>query len=246
MNNYRLKIQYDGTRYRGWQRQSGTGDTIQGKVESVLSRLLGSPVRVEGAGRTDAGVHARCQVANVHLEDTWETEDLKTRLNEYLPEDIRILEVARAGMRFHSRLNAIGKVYEYRLIKYGCADVFARKYSWQMTQPLELGSMREAAGYLLGQHDFRGFCTKASKNKSTVRRMDSVEIRETEDSIYLRFEGNGFLYNMVRILTGTLVETAAGERAPESIREILEKGDRSLAGRTAPAQGLTLISVRYD
>ncbi len=246
MNNYRLKIQYDGTRYRGWQRLSGGGDTIQGKIEGVLTRMLDTPVRLDGAGRTDAGVHARCQVANVHLENAWEPEELTQRLNEYLPEDIRILEVAQAGERFHSRLNAIAKVYEYHLLKAGCYDVFNRKYSWHMTQELDTERMREAAGHLIGQHDFKGFCTKASRKKSTVRRLDAVEIRETDDSIYLRFEGNGFLYNMVRILTGTLVEIGAGIREPENILEILQRGDRVLAGETAPAHGLTLLSVKYD
>lgn len=246
MKNYRLKIQYDGTRYHGWQRLPGRDDTIQGKIEGVLTRLLDVPVKLDGAGRTDAGVHARCQVANVHLESAWEPEELRQKLNEYLPEDIRILEIVQAGERFHSRLNAVGKIYEYHLLKEGCFDVFARKYSWQMTQELDPGRMREAAGYLAGQHDFKGFCTKASKKKSTVRRLDVVEIRETEDSIYLRFEGNGFLYNMVRILTGTLVEIGAGVREPESVLEILHKGNRALAGETAPACGLTLLSVKYD
>ena len=246
MKNYRMKIQYDGTRYRGWQRQSGREDTIQGKIENVLSRLYGAPVGIDGAGRTDAGVHAQCQVANVRIDVVWSPEELREKLNEYLPEDIRILEVAEAGERFHSRLNATAKVYEYHLLKKDCFNVFARKYSWQMKEVLDVQRMETAAEYLTGQHDFRGFCAKAPKKKSTVRRIDHVDIRETEDSIYLRFEGNGFLYNMVRILTGTLVEIGAGKREPENIHEILEKGSRALAGETAPAQGLTLLSVRYD
>lgn len=246
MKNYRLKIQYDGTRYRGWQRLAGREDTIQGKIENVLSRLLDAPVQLDGAGRTDAGVHARCQVANAHLACRWEPDELKQKLNEYLPEDIRILEVSLAGERFHSRLHALAKAYEYHLLKEGCYDVFTRRYCWQMTQPLDLERMREAAGYLTGEHDFRGFCTKASKKKSTVRRLDKVEIRETEDSIFLRFEGNGFLYNMVRIMTGTLVEVGTGKREPETIRDILQQKERSLAGEKAPAQGLTLLTVRYD
>lgn len=246
MNNYRLKIQYDGTRYHGWQRQKEGGDTIQGRIENVLSKIEGKPMEIHGAGRTDAGVHARCQVANVHLNREWATEDIKQKLNEYLPEDIRILEVERAGERFHSRLNATGKVYEYHLIKVDQYDVFSRKYSWQMQQELDVEKMREAAQLLLGNHDFKGFCTKASKKKSTIRRIDNIEIRETPKDIFLRFEGNGFLYNMVRILAGTLVEIGAGVRAAESILEILEKGERKLAGETAPAQGLTLVKVKYD
>ena len=167
-------------------------------------------------------------------------------MNEYLPNDIRIMKVEQAGERFHSRLNATGKVYEYHLLKKDCYDVFARKYSWQMDKSLDISCMRRAADILLGQHDFKGFCTKASKKRSTVRRIDAIEIRETERDIFLRFTGNGFLYNMVRILTGTLVEIGEGVRPVESIQEILDAGDRRLAGETAPAQGLILREVRYD
>lgn len=246
MSNYRLKIQYDGTRYHGWQKQKSGSDTIQGKIEAVLSRLCGQDVEVCGAGRTDAGVHAECQVANFHMEEAWEPAELFRRMNEYLPNDIRIMKVEQAGERFHSRLNATGKVYEYHLLKKDCYDVFARKYSWQMDKSLDISCMRRAADILLGQHDFKGFCTKASKKKSTVRRIDAIEIRETERDIFLRFTGNGFLYNMVRILTGTLVEIGEGVRPVESIQEILVAGDRRLAGKTAPAQGLILREVRYD
>lgn len=246
MNNYRFKIQYDGTRYRGWQRQKNDFDTIQGRIEQVLSRQMGHPVEIDGAGRTDAGVHAREQVANVHLDYNGTTEELRECLNEYLPEDIRILEVEIAGERFHSRLNATGKVYEYRLCKKGCFDVFARKYQWQMEELLDVARMKEAAGLLLGEHDFKGFCTKASRKKSTIRRIDAIDIEETENAVILHFFGNGFLYNMVRILTGTLVEIGTGTREISTIEEIFERKERVLAGMTAPAKGLTLVRVKYD
>ena len=246
MNNYRFKIQYDGTRYRGWQRQKNGSDTIQGRIEQVLSRQMGHPVEIDGAGRTDAGVHAREQVANVRLDYEGTTEELRDRLNEYLPEDIRILEVEIAGERFHSRLNATGKEYEYCLCKKGCFDVFARKYQWQMEEVLDIERMKEAAGHLLGEHDFRGFCTKASRKKSTIRRLDAIDIEETENAVILRFSGNGFLYNMVRILTGTLVEIGTGIREIATIEEIFERKERVLAGMTAPAKGLTLVRVKYD
>ena len=246
MNNYRFKIQYDGTRYRGWQRQKNGFDTIQGRIEQVLSRQMGHPVEIDGAGRTDAGVHAREQVANVHLDYNGTTEELRECLNEYLPEDIRILEVEIAGERFHSRLNATGKVYEYRLCKKGCFDVFARKYQWQMEELLDVARMKEAAGLLLGEHDFKGFCTKASRKKSTIRRIDAIDIEETENAVILHFFGNGFLYNMVRILTGTLVEIGTGTREISTIEEIFERKERVLAGMTAPAKGLTLVWVKYD
>lgn len=246
MNNYRFKIQYDGTRYRGWQRQKNGFDTIQGRIEQVLSRQMGHPVEIDGAGRTDAGVHAREQVANVHLDYNGTTEELRECLNEYLPEDIRILEVEIAGERFHSRLNATSKVYEYRLCKKGCFDVFARKYQWQMEELLDVARMKEAAGLLLGEHDFKGFCTKASRKKSTIRRIDAIDIEETENAVILHFFGNGFLYNMVRILTGTLVEIGTGTREISTIEEIFERKERVLAGMTAPAKGLTLVRVKYD
>ncbi|MCI5731224.1 MAG: tRNA pseudouridine(38-40) synthase TruA [Eubacterium sp.] len=246
MNNYRFKIQYDGTRYHGWQRQKNGSDTIQGRIEQVLSRQMGHPVEIDGAGRTDAGVHAREQVANVHLDYNGTTEELRECLNEYLPEDIRILEVEIAGERFHSRLNATGKVYEYRLCKKGCFDVFARKYQWQMEELLDVARMKEAAGLLLGEHDFKGFCTKASRKKSTIRRIDAIDIEETENAVILHFFGNGFLYNMVRILTGTLVEIGTGTREISTIEEIFERKERVLAGMTAPAKGLTLVRVKYD
>lgn len=263
MSNYRLIIQYDGTRYHGWQRQKNGADTIQGKIESTLAKMAGSPVTIDGAGRTDAGVHARAQVANFRLTEkqvahlreqcrgtvfsqSHSVSDLIFRgLNAYLPEDIRILKAEQAGERFHSRLNATGKIYEYRIIKKDCYDVFARKYSWQVEETLDVGAMEEAAVCLLGKHDFKGFCSRSSKKKSTVRNLYRLTIRETADDIILRFEGDGFLHNMVRIITGTLVEVGAGRRTRESVLEALESGERALAGAMAPAKGLTLCEVHY-
>lgn len=212
----------------------------------MLTRQMGQSVEICGAGRTDAGVHAREQVANVHLDYEGTPEWLKNSLNEYLPEDIRILEVELAGERFHSRLNATGKVYQYRICKKGYFDVFSRQYQWEAEEELDPARMRRAAELLLGEHDFAGFCTKASKKKSTVRRLDAITIREEDTALFIRFEGNGFLYNMARILTGTLVEIGSGRREISSIEEIFQTGDRSLAGETAPAKGLTLIRVKYD
>ncbi len=244
--NYRMVIQYDGGRYRGWQRQSHSEDTIQGRIEHVLSKWMGHDVEIDGAGRTDAGVHALEQVANVHLKEHFDVNEMKDYLNEYLPEDIRILKVDVTGDRFHSRLHATGKIYEYHLLKKDHYQVFSRKYCWQMPEQLDVEKMKQASEILLGKHDFRGFCTKASKKKSTVRRLDKVDIIEKEDEVILHFEGNGFLYNMVRILTGTLVEVGTGKRDKESVAEVLRLGDRKLAGETAPAQGLFLVAVKYD
>ncbi len=246
MSNYRLVIQYDGGRYRGWQRQEEEQDTIQRRIEKVIRRQYGMDIRIQGAGRTDAGVHARGQVANFHMAGEVPVEEIRDKLNEYLPEDIRIMAVERAGDRFHSRLNATGKIYEYSLQKAGTWDVFGRRYSWQMNRELDVDRMREAIPFLLGKRDFRGFCARASKKKSTVRDLRRIDIREDEGKIVICFEGNGFLYHMVRILTGTLVEIGTGERAPESIQEILMTGERRLAGVTAPAAGLCLVEVQYD
>lgn len=244
--NYRMVIQYDGTRYKGWQRQDRTPDTIQGKIEQVLSRWLQREIQINGAGRTDAGVHALAQVANVHLTEHMDTEEIRSHLNEYLPEDIRILKVDVAGERFHSRLNATGKIYEYHLLAKDSVDVFRRKYCWQMEEKLNLAAMKQATDLLVGQHDFRGFCTKASKKKSTIRRLERIDIVEDQGKIVLHFEGDGFLYNMVRILTGTLVEIGIGKRTPESVLPVLHCGERKQAGVTAPAQGLFLVSVKYE
>nr|MBP3598797.1 tRNA pseudouridine(38-40) synthase TruA [Eubacterium sp.] len=249
--NYRMKIQYDGTRYKGWQRQggvSGSDATIQGKMEAVLSRYVGKEIQIDGAGRTDAGVHAMEQIANVHVPEnvSGTPEELKEYINEYLPEDIRVTAVERAGERFHSRLNAIGKRYEYHIMKATSENVFQRKYAWKVLGILNTEQMRIAADFLVGKHDFRSFCSKASKKKSTVRTIRSITFKETEQDLVICFEGDGFLYNMVRILVGTLVEVGLGKRQPEEMLEILERKERKYAGETAPAQGLFLAKVYYD
>lgn len=246
--NYRMQIQYDGTRYRGWQRQAATGDTIQGKLEAILTRRFGRNIEIDGASRTDAGVHALAQIANFHVADdeAVEPEELQKYINQYLPEDIVVTGVTAAGERFHSRLNATGKTYEYHLLRDGAYNVFARKYAWQMTAPLDIVAMREAAGHILGSHDFRSFCTKAAKKKSTVRTIRLLEIYETKDEIIIEIAGNGFLYNMVRILVGTLVEVGLGLRSPGEIPEIIDKKERRYAGETAPACGLFLKQIYYE
>ncbi|WP_434311270.1 tRNA pseudouridine(38-40) synthase TruA [Hominifimenecus sp. rT4P-3] len=243
--NYRLIIQYDGTRYVGWQRQAKTADTIQGKIEGVLSRMTGSPIEIHGAGRTDAGVHALGQVANVRLKTEKSPEEIRAYLNTYLPEDIGIVSVAEASERFHSRLNAIGKIYCYRLATDPALHVLERKYMAAWETPLDQKAMKKAAGYLIGTHDFQSFCARKSK-KSTVRRLDEIHFEEFPGELRLTFHGNGFLYHMVRILTGTLLEIGSGQRRPEEIPSILEAKERRAAGFTAPAQGLTLVEVLYS
>ncbi len=246
MKNIRIRVQYDGTRYKGWQRQVTTPLTIQGKIEKVLSVMQDEEVTIDGAGRTDAGVHAMAQVANFALETEKTADEIGEYLNQYLPEDIRITQVEEAGARFHSRLNATGKTYRYECLRAGHYDVFRRDYAMTLTRTVSLKKMREAAEYFLGTHDFAGFCTHASKKKSTVRTIESIRIEEHDGRIVMDFHGNGFLYNMVRIIVGTLLEVGYGDRTPESMKELLQSKERKAAGETAPAKGLTLLQVNYD
>lgn len=243
--NYRMDIQYDGTRYGGWQKQKDTDNTIQGKIEEVLGRMCGTPVSIQGAGRTDAGVHARGQVANVFLDTDKTCEQICRYLNQYLPEDIEITRVTKAEERFHSRLNAKEKVYQYRVVTGVHKNVFERKYQCPLHEELDVKAMKQAAGYLEGTHDFKSFCSNKKMKKSSVRTIFCIEIEDLGQEVKLTFTGNGFLYNMVRILAGTLIEVGRGERRPEEMPEILEACDRSRAGFTAPARGLTLLEVRY-
>ncbi|MGI6096222.1 MAG: tRNA pseudouridine(38-40) synthase TruA [Lachnospiraceae bacterium] len=244
MKNYGLWIAYDGTRYDGWQRQGNTENTIQGKLEEVLGRMTGFPVEVQGAGRTDAGVHAKGQRASVHLETEKSPEEIKDYLNHYLPEDIAVLQVEPVPDRFHARLHAEKKLYCYRI---GTKkEVFERKYRYPFYEKLDVEAMRSAAGLLCGTHDFKSFCANKKMKKSTVRTIYTIQVTELEDELQMEFCGNGFLYHMVRILAGTLIEVGLHKRTPESMCEILEAKNRQAAGETAPARGLTLEWVAYD
>lgn len=243
--NYRLDIQYDGTRYEGWQRQKAAGNTIQGKIEEVLSRMLETPVQIDGAGRTDAGVHAKGQVANVHMNTEKSCEEICAYLNRYLPEDIEINKVSRVQERFHSRLLAKKKIYQYRIAAGHHKNVFERKYQCPLHEEFNVDAMEKAAQLLTGTHDFKSFCSNKKVKKSTVRTIYSIDVESLPGELKVTYTGNGFLYNMVRILTGTLVEVGRGDRKPEEMTDILLACDRSAAGFTAPAQGLTLLQVEY-
>lgn len=246
MTNYKLTLAYDGSRYDGWQKQGNTDRTIQGRLETLVSRLAGEPTEVYGAGRTDAGVHAKGQVCSFHLRKDWQEDVLRDTINEYLPADIAVLEVEKVPERFHARLWAVGKTYCYRIRTSRVKDVFERNYVYRYGRPLDIQAMREAAEYFIGEHDFKSFCSNKRMKKSTVRRLYDIEIKADADEIRLYFHGEGFLYNMVRILTGTLLEVGAGMRRPDSMPEILAAGDRQAAGVTAPPQGLILCSVYYE
>lgn len=243
--NVKLTIQYDGTRYDGWQRQGNTDNTLQGRLEGVLSRMVGKPVEIQGAGRTDAGVHARGQVASVHLPEGYTPQEVQNYLNRYLPEDVAVVDVVEVGERFHARLSATGKEYRYHIRMGTVPDVFARKYQYRVEEPLDLAAMERAAGYLTGKHDFRSFCGNRRFKKSTVREVFHIGVEVCGSDLTLVYRGDGFLYNMVRILTGTLLEVGLGQRTPESMVDILEARERTAAGKTAPAQGLVLQEVYY-
>lgn len=243
--NYKLTLAYDGTRYDGWQKQGNTSKTIQGKLEQLLTRLEEQPIEVHGSGRTDAGVHAKGQVCNCKLKGTWQEEELRDVMNQYLPSDIAVLQVEKVPERFHARLSATGKTYCYRIWTGKVPNVFERNYVYTHEQSVSVERMRQAIPYLLGTHDFKSFCSNKHMKKSTVRTLDSIVIEELTNEIRITYHGNGFLYNMVRILTGTLLEVGEGTRAPESMADILEKKDRQQAGVTVPPQGLILLSVDY-
>lgn len=249
MKNYKLTIQYDGSRYSGWQVQKVTPDTIQGKIENVLAHLYERPVEIAGSGRTDAGVHALGQVANFHLENEeasrYSSDEILAYLNEHLPKDIAITQISEVDERFHSRLSAQKKTYMYRIHTSNISNVFERKYMYDYPVPLNVEHMKAAAALLVGTHDFKSFCGNRHMKKSTVRTIYSIDFLEQNGELVIEFTGNGFLMNMVRILTGTLIEVGDGRRSPESMIEIIEAKNRDAAGYTAPPQGLFLKEVFY-
>lgn len=244
MRNIRLDICYDGTRYRGWQRLPGKDDTIQAKIENVLSRVLEEPIEISGSGRTDSGVHAQGQVANFHCQSGMPCGEILEKLRQYLPEDIGILRCKEVSERFHARLNATEKTYRYRIWNSEQPCVFQRRFVTVLTQKLDVPAMEKAAAYLLGEHDFSAFCAAKSKKKSTIRRIDSITITQVEEEVQFDVTGNGFLYNMVRIIVGTLVEVGLHQRDASSIPTLFG-ADRADAGVLMNAQGLCLMEVTY-
>ena len=242
--NYKFVIAYDGTRFFGWEHQPDK-ETIQGKLEAVLERLQGRPVDLIGAGRTDAGVHARAMVASVRLDVRRSPEEIRDYMNRYLPDDIAVKEVREASERFHARYKAVGKLYRYTCYDGPVKPVFQRKYVAVLEKRPDVEKMQQAAAYLEGKHDYKSFCGNPRMKKSTVRVVDKIEITRKGSFIYFDFHGTGFLQNMVRILVGTLLEVGKGKIKPEQIPEILEAKNRQMAGPTAPAQGLCLIKVDY-
>ncbi len=246
MRNIKVILQYEGTRYQGWQKQDSTGNTIQGKLEALLSKMCGKKVEVDGSGRTDAGVHALGQVANFHIETEKTPEEIMDYMNGYLPEDIAVIQAEEVPERFHSRLNAKGKTYCYRVLNSDVPHIFDRRYVYAVPDELDMAAMRRAADALCGTHDYRAFTSNKRSKKSTVRTVDSIDIARIGDEIRFTFKGNGFLYHMVRIMTGTLLEVGMHKRDAEQMEWLLKEGVREDAGFLAPALGLTLVEVRYQ
>ena len=244
MKNYKMIISYDGGRYHGWEHKKDV-DTVQTRIERVLARMCDEEIWINGAGRTDAGVHAQGMVANAHMETPLSSTQIRDCLNRYLPDDIAVLEVREASDRFHARFNAVGKLYRYTCYDGPIKPVFERKYTYTLEKTVDINRMKEAADYLVGEHDFKSFCGNPKMKKSTVRLVDSIEIRRKGGYVILDFHGTGFLQNMVRILTGTLLEVGYGKMEPEQMTQILEAKERAAAGPTAPPQGLSLIRVDY-
>ena len=244
MRNLRLDICYAGTRYKGWQRLSGTDSTIQGKIETALSRILEEPIEISGSGRTDAGVHARGQVASFHCESNMSSEEILSNLRRYLPEDIGIYSCKEVSPRFHARLNAKEKTYLYRIWNSEAPCVFERKFTAQFPEKLDLEAMRQAAVQLCGEHDFSAFCGNPKFKKSTVRFVRSIDMQRCGHEIRIEVTGNGFLHSMVRIIVGTLIEVGRGERCVDTIPKLFGE-KRAEAGFLAPAQGLCLQEVYY-
>ncbi len=244
MKNYKIVVSYDGTKYNGWQKQGNTQNTIQEKFENVVSKMCGMPTEIFASGRTDRGVHADGQVANFKCNTSLNCQEIKDYLNQYLPEDILVKSVEEVQPRFHSRLNAVSKTYEYKIATQK-PDVFIRKYVFATDRDFDIEAMQKGVEKLLGTHDFIGFSSLGKTKKSTIRTINFIDITEENGIISVKINGNGFLYNMVRIVVGTLLGIGEGKLPLSVIDEIFEQKSREKAGVTLPACGLRLVEVFY-
>lgn len=245
MKNIKMTIKYDGSRYKGFQRLQDNDMTIQGKIESVLSKMTDENIEIIGSGRTDMGVHAYGQVANFKTNSDMSIKKMEAYLYEYLPEDIVVTQLEEVEERFHSRYNAKSKVYLYKIYNNKVHDPFLRKYTTHVSKRLDLDLMKEASQFLIGEHDFTSFASSKSKKKSNIRTIESISIQENNNVIEIYVEGDGFLYNMVRIIVGALLEVGLRKKSPQDIKDMLDAKDRTKASDTAPAKGLYLYKVKY-
>ena len=244
MKRYMLIVAYDGTYYSGFQVQPAA-PTIEGELNKHLSALFVQDIKVIGASRTDAGVHALCNAAVFDAETTMPAEKIAYALNQRLPEDIRIQKSGEVADDFHPRHTDTRKTYEYRIITGEFPNPLKRLYAYHTYHSLDIVRMQKAATYLVGEHDFKSFCSVKAVVESTVRTIYTVDVEQREEEITIRVCGNGFLYNMVRIIAGTLLEVGKGRWEPEKVKEMLESKDRCAAGPTAPAHGLTLVKYEF-
>jgi tRNA pseudouridine38-40 synthase len=240
-----LTIEYDGTGYHGWQSQKNAL-AIQDVIEGALKKLTGENIRLIASGRTDAGVHALGQVANFHTSSAIPPEKFSYALNSLLPDDIVIKKSVEVTESFHSRYDARGKKYRYIILNSEFPSALMRNREWHIRERLNRMAMKKSLQYLLGKHDFSAFMTSGSSAENTVRTVTAAELYEEEQRILFEITADGFLYNMVRIIVGTLVKIGTGEIAPDKMQYIIESGDRERAGNTAPASGLYLVEVYYD
>ena len=246
MRNIKMTIEYDGGRYLGWQKLGDSDKTIQGKIENILSEMTKTNIEIVGSGRTDAGTHAKGQVANFKTTSNLDLVAMRNHLNTYLPRDIIVKELEEVPERSHARYNVSGKKYSYYVWNTVVPSAFERNYSYHYPEQLDVEKMNEACSKLIGTHDFIGFSALKKTKKSTVRTIDEITIHREGDLLHFTFVGEGFLYKMVRIMMGTLLEIGAGIMEPAYIDAIFESGIRSDAGMTVPSQGLFLDEVYYD
>lgn len=245
MRNIRMNLTFDGSRYSGWQRLGDDDNTIQGKLEELLSKMADEKINVIGCSRTDKGVHAKALVCNFFTNSHMSIDEMEGYINRYLPNDIVAYNLDEVDDRFHSRYNAKSKLYRYTIDNSKYQNVFTRKYTSHIAENLDLKLMQKAANYLIGTNDFAAFTTMKSKKKSTTKTIIDIKITKEDNFVHIDYEGDGFLHNMIRIITGTLIRVGKKDLSPLDIKNILDGKNRSIAGPMVEAKGLCLVEVRY-
>ncbi len=246
MRNIRLIVKYDGSRYKGFQRLKDNDMTIQNKIESVLSKMTGEDIEIIGSGRTDMGVHSLGQVVNFKTNSDMSLEKMNEYLYRYLPEDIVIKDIKQVSDRFHSRYNAVSKTYLYKIYNDKYHDPFYRKYTLHIKDTLDIKLMQEASDILVGKHDFTSFASSKSKKKSNIRQINKIDIIKQDNIVNIYINADGFLYNMVRIIVGCLIDIGLRKITKEDLKNMLEAKDRTKSSDTAQAKGLYLYEVFYN
>lgn len=243
--NFKLTLAYDGSAYHGFQYQSNAV-TVQQTLETSLAQLFGEKIRIAGAARTDAGVHAYGQVVSLRTDSPIPADRIPSAVNGLLPRDIAVVAADEVPDTFHARFSAIGKIYQYRILNSAVPNPLLRNYAWQVLRPLQVELMHEAMQVLVGEHDFSAFQASGSSAKHPVRTLYNIQCRRNDDEIEFQFHGNGFLYHMVRNIVGTVVDIGAGKMAEAEFRRVFAGRNRSAAGATAPPQGLYLRRIFYE